>query len=796
MRADGSSGNALELKPEELLGRTTLLPIEEDGTRSRAKILEIVEEYEGQLEREPDRVKFRAKIGDTNFEKLIEYNMMCDLIEEQVKDECGNWAFLEIVGHVEPKHNKEKPKLLVKWESGEITMEPVFKFTKTSTYKWVVAEYCRGKDFLDEWDALWPSLKLKRCSRRMKNIIRHVNAAKRTSYKNAPIYMFGHQVPRNHEQAMELDRANGNDHWAVAEDKELKQLMEYETFIDKGKNPNRQDLAGYKKINLHLVYAVKHDGRYKARIVAGGHLTDAPLESVYSGVVSFRGVRTCIFLAELNDLQVWQTDIGNAYLEAYTKEKVYVVAGPEFGAVNLAGHILIISKALYGLKSSGLRWYERFADVLRKMEFSPCPVEPEVWMRACSSDGKIIKGIPKADSINTKKSFFEPPVHLNDGSYYEYIAVYVDDLTIVSRDPKAITTALSNTYNFKLKGTGPLHYLLGCRYFREGKTLCSTADDYIDKMEDTYVRAFGEKPSRKVTSPLEKGDHPELDLSEFLDVKYTKIYQSMIGASQWVIVLGRFEIACHVMTLSSFRAQPRKGHLDRIKRVYGYLCKMRNGAIRYKTDMPDISDFDFLKKDWSSTPYAETREEYPKNLPPGRGKPVLMTTFVDANLMHDIVSGKSVTGVLHFLNKTPIDWFSKKQNTVETATYGSENNAARAAIEQIRANKTLLQFLGVPLHGAPILLGDNESVVSSGVNPEFKNRKRHLVLSYHYIRENVAAGCIRFAFIRGEYNPADTLSKHWAYQAVWPLIRPILFWRGDTKKLLEEKKKEDKTDES
>ena len=59
----------------------------------------------------------------------------------------------------------------------------------------------------------------------------------------------------------------------------------------------------------------------------------------------------------------------------------------------------------------------------------------------------------------------------------------------------------------------------------------STADGYIDKMEDTYVRAFGEKPSRRVTSPLEKGDHPELDLSEFLDGKYTKIYQSMIGAS-------------------------------------------------------------------------------------------------------------------------------------------------------------------------------------------------------------------------------------------------------------------------
>eukprot|EP00957_Ditylum_brightwellii_P066336 5035593-Ditylum_brightwellii.AAC.1 len=81
-----------------------------------------------------------------------------------------------------------------------------------------------------------------------------------------------------------------------------------------------------------------------------------------------------------------------------------------------------------------------------------------------------------------------------------------------------------------------------------------------------------------------------------------------------------------------------------------------------------------------------------------------MTTFADANLGHDVISGKSVTGLLHFLNKTPIDWFSKKQGTVETATFGSENCAARAAIEQIRANKLTLLFLGVPLSGCPILL--------------------------------------------------------------------------------------------
>jgi hypothetical protein len=144
-------------------------------------------------------------------------------------------------------------------------------------------------------------------------------------------------------------------------------LHEYDTFIDKGKATIRGQHVenapeGYKKIRIHTVYDVKHDGRHKARMVAGGHLTPVPNESVYSGVVSLRSLRIVIFLAELNNLKLWGADIGNAYLEAKTKEKVFVVAGPEFA--DLEGHILVINKALYGLRSSGLRWHERFADTL------------------------------------------------------------------------------------------------------------------------------------------------------------------------------------------------------------------------------------------------------------------------------------------------------------------------------------------------------------------------------------------------------------------------------------------------
>jgi hypothetical protein len=121
-------------------------------------------------------------------------------------------------------------------------------------------------------------------------------------------------------------------------------------------------------------------------------------------------------------------------------------------------------------------------------------------------------------------------------------------------------------------------------------TLCITPLKYIEKMINHYEKIFGESPRQNVSSPLEKGDHPELNTSELLDSQGIAIFQSLIGALQWVITIGRFDVQTAVMTLSGFRVAPRRGHLDQAKRVYGYLAKMRHAAICVQTDEPDYSD--------------------------------------------------------------------------------------------------------------------------------------------------------------------------------------------------------------
>jgi hypothetical protein len=130
------------------------------------------------------------------------------------------------------------------------------------------------------------------------------------------------------------------------------------------------------------------------------------------------------------------------------------------------------------------------------------------------------------------------------------------------------------------------------------------------------------------------------------------------------------------------------------------------------------------------------------------------------------------------LNGTPVDWFSKRQDTVETATYGSEFVAARIATEQIIDLRTTLRYLGVPVEGRAYMFGDNESVITSSTIPHSSLSKRHNALSYHRVREAIAAGILWFYHINGKDNPADVLSKHCGYPQLWPHVQPLLFWMG------------------
>ena len=237
-----------------------------------------------------------------------------------------------------------------------MTWEPPSNIIVSDPY--TCAVYAKKHDLLNT-----PGWKL--LKRHAKTARRLIKTPKKSKYRQAKAsrkYKHGWEVPRDYAHALKVEIQNGNNKKKDAIDLEIEQFKEYQVFKDYGKAVYE---TGYQKIRVHYVFDVKHCGKFKARLVADRHLTKEPNETVYSGVVSLRDLRLAIFLAELNNLQSWGADVGNAYLQALTKENHYIVGGPEFE--ELQGHVLVMHKALHGTRSGGACWPDKLSDILHQM---------------------------------------------------------------------------------------------------------------------------------------------------------------------------------------------------------------------------------------------------------------------------------------------------------------------------------------------------------------------------------------------------------------------------------------------
>jgi hypothetical protein len=236
--------------------------------------------------------------------------------------------------------------------------------------------------------------------------------------------------------------------------------------------------------------------------------------------------------------------------------------------------------------------------------------------------------------------------------------------------------------------------------------------------------------------------------------------------------------------MSRFRTAPRQRHLNRLKRIYGYLKKFSSAAIRIRANEPNFNELPAQDFDWFHSVYGEIKELLPRDAPKLLAKPVTAVTYMDANLYHDLLIGRCVTGVLHLINQTLIDWYSRRQLTVETATFGSEFTAARIAVDQILDLRTTLRYLGVPVNEKSFMFGDNQVVFNNSSISHSSLNKRHNALAYHRVCEMIAVNVLGYYWIDRKANPADIVSKHWGYPQVWHLLKPILFYSGDTADLI------------
>lgn len=338
-----------------------------------------------------------------------------------------------------------------------------------------------------------------------------------------------------------------------------------------------------------MVYDVKHDGRFWACLVAAGNMT-SPGCDAYSSVVSLCTLRLAMLLGELNGLKLMVGDITSAYLMAMTKELIFFKAGPEF--MEKEGHLMVVRKSLYGLRTSGKSWHALLFDTLTDMGFTPSRADPDIWIR-------------------------------DAGECYEYVCSYVDDLTAILCNPKEFFDELERQ-GFGLKGvTDNPDVFLGGSFGRDPDgTLYWGAKRYIACSIDTYERLIGSKPKTR-TNPLPEKCQLELDTTADLNESGRANYQSLIGCLQWVVTLGRFDIGCAVMTMSRFRVNPHVGHLELLGNIFEYLRRYSEGAIRFHTDVPKHeARFTPSNADWSRSVYREPFEELPEDMLIPKGKHV------------------------------------------------------------------------------------------------------------------------------------------------------------------------------
>ena len=372
--------------------------------------------------------------------------------------------------------------LLIQWKDGSSTWTPLKDIKEA--YPVETAEYATQSRIHEEPAFAWwvPSVLRKRSA-----IISKVKSKywQRT-------HKFGIRIPKSVDEAIAIDRENGNTLWWDAICKEMKNVRIAFEELEGGRDSIP---PGYQEIKCHMIFDIKLGENYrrKARMVAGGHMTETPASITYSSVVSRDSVRILLLVAALNDLDILACDIQNAYLTASCREKIVTQVGTEFGSD--AGKMMLVTRALYGLKSSGASFRAFLGETLFDLGYWPSKADPDVWMRKA-----------------VKASGFE---------YYEYVLCYVDDVLSISADPMKTMKGIQATFKLKDNKIEPPEDYLGARL---DKMSTVTGTECWTQSSDRYIAASirnvesvlskrGNKLPTKCVTPFRSGYRPELDTS-------------------------------------------------------------------------------------------------------------------------------------------------------------------------------------------------------------------------------------------------------------------------------------------
>jgi hypothetical protein len=534
------------------------------------------------------------------------------------------------------------------------------------------------------------------------------------------------EVPRIHQSQLppapkaikQLDTHMFGNRFRCAMDIEWRDLRAKGVFE---KTDKTKATADGEVLPLMWVFTYKTDGdgylsRFKARLVVRGDL-QAPLDNTYAATLAIRNFRALIAIANYFDLELKQYDVPTAFLNAEIDRKLYAETPEAFR--HTESEVMLVLRALYGLKESPILWYNELRRQLVKLGLKP------------------VEGFP---CLYTNR--------------WLILFVYVDDIVMAFHRSNAhlhkfFEQDLVDLYN--IKAMGDLTWFLGIRIVRD-RALHKTwlaQDAFIDKVCARFgIEAIGRSPD----VPLTENWLPQS--TEEPEAARTKLYQQLVGSLAYIAVWGRPDVARTHVVFACHLTNPGQSHVSKVRQTWRYLLNTKALALEASASAQDIDE------------YFSDDSTY---------RDPLFFGSSNASYADEPETRRSSQGYAFKFGGLMIDWKSTVQRTVTKSTTESELLSLSLAASQMEEWMRFFAGISLTLDCTPTIWCDNQQTVGivTKQHDKLHTKIKHVDIHQLWIRQEVEASRINVQWVPTDRMPADGLTKILPKQKFTEFIRQL-----------------------
>jgi hypothetical protein len=509
--------------------------------------------------------------------------------------------------------------------------------------------------------------------------------------------------------------------WEQAINSELDSLAEFNTFT------SCPLPIGRKPIDTRWVFAVKRDSngkiiRHKARLVVKGFQQKEGIDynETFSPTVKIKSLKILLAIAAQQDLEIKQLDFNTAFLNASLSEDIYVKT-PE-GYYNKPDKVLKLNKALYGLKQAPREWWLELDKFLKSLGYNSSSIDECLYVK-----------------------------HVNNKTIY--LPLYVDDtLAIYHHSIEHIwladKQALSN--KFSVKDIGDCEWILHMAITRD------RMNKTISLSQETYIKSILEQHNMLDIKPV-NNPHWVNDITicpdniepQLLNESEHHLYRSIVGSMLYAANITRIDISYIIGVLARYTHQPYNYHLAAAKHVLRYLRGSMNHKLTFGINH--------------------------KIIPNNDGK-FNITQYTDSSWANEKDNRKSTGGWITTINGYPINWQSKKQQTIALSSTEAEYYALTECVNETIFIQQWFKFYGDILNNSPTPIKvkcDNQGAIFMSDHSTNHNRTKHIDIKHFYIREIIKQNKIKIEYIPTKDQLADILTKATTTQVFKSLISKL-----------------------